>query len=276
MLRTCLSSCSRAVASTSQTNAFHTSAPTLSQATKRIGVRNKKKNLQKTAQRLQEAAANRPSVVLGTRTAEEEEKWKNCLLSKILVNEAELASTTELTKQNFPVGDLELPKQFGHGVAQTEKELLFRDLPMASAQIGTEVGKEEAKMGDGVLEEDELREQRKANLLAKALDLRNANAGGIAFENRRRIIHAFSTPENPFDPGRTEVQVALLTYKIRNLWKHLPQFKADVANRRSLRKLIHQRGALLRYLRNNNRDRYETVLEQLALEPEAVEGELVV
>ena len=55
-------------------------------------------------------------------------------------------------------------------------------------------------------DEDDRAELRKANLLAKVLDLRNANAAGIAYENRLRIIEAFSTPQNPFDPGRTEVQ----------------------------------------------------------------------
>ena len=70
--------------------------------------------------------------------------------------------------------------------------------------------------------------------------------------------------------------VALLTYQIRNLWDHLLSFKRDVANRRALRMLIHQRAKLLRYLRRKDRDRYETVLDRLALEPESVEGELVV
>ena len=55
-------------------------------------------------------------------------------------------------------------------------------------------------------------ERLKANLLAKALDLRNANAAGIAFENRRRIIKAFSMPENPYDTGRTEVQGAYILF----------------------------------------------------------------
>lgn len=50
------------------------------------------------------------------------------------------------------------------------------------------------------------RQRRNANMFAKVLDLRNANAAGIAYENRRRIIYAFSTPKKPFDPGRAEVQ----------------------------------------------------------------------
>jgi small subunit ribosomal protein S15 len=137
-----------------------------------------------------------------------------------------------------------------------------------------------------------------ANELAKMVDLRNANAAGIAFENRRRVIEAFSEPGKPNDSGRTEVQgasvvclsapfsvplifymcflAALLTLQVRNVWNHLREFKRDVANRRSLRRLIHQRAKLLKYLKRTDRDRYERVLERLGLEPGAVEGELVV
>jgi len=49
-----------------------------------------------------------------------------------------------------------------------------------------------------------------------------------------------------------------------------------VGNRRNLRKLVHQRASLLRYLKGYDRGRYDIVLEQLALEPKSVEGELVI
>ena len=68
---------------------------------------------------------------------------------------------------------------------------------------------------------------------------------------------------------------ALLTLQIRNMWDHLSRFKRDVANRRNLRRLVHQRAKLLKYLKRTNRDRYERVLERLGLAPGAVEGELV-
>ena len=70
--------------------------------------------------------------------------------------------------------------------------------------------------------------------------------------------------------------VALLTLQVRNVWNHLREFKRDVTNRRSLRRLVHQRAKLLKYLKRTDRDRYERVLERLGLEPRAVEGELVV
>jgi small subunit ribosomal protein S15 len=43
-------------------------------------------------------------------------------------------------------------------------------------------------------------------MLARIIDLRNANAAGIAYENRRRIIAAFSEGDTPDDTGRPEVQ----------------------------------------------------------------------
>ena len=74
----------------------------------------------------------------------------------------------------------------------------------------------------------------------------------------------------------TRLAAALLTYKIRNLWEHLQTFKADIGNRRGLTKLVHQRAKILKYLKRTDRDRYDRVLQRLGLEPEAVEGELVV
>jgi len=254
------------------TASLHTSA--ILNASKKSSLRTKKINLANTAQRLKEAAATRPSVVLGTRPQEETEKWANCDLAKVLVTEAELISTTAMKPKEFSIGTVDLPREFAFGLDAKEQELLFEELPPASAQMTLNNLPPRASSAD--VKNEEEKELLKANLLAKALDLRNANAAGIAFENRRRIIKAFSTPDNPYDTGRTEVQVALLTYQIRNLWNHLTSFKRDVANRRSLRMLIHQRAKLLRYLRRKDRDRYETILDRLALEPESVEGELVV
>ncbi|KAF8801078.1 S15/NS1 RNA-binding domain-containing protein [Phlegmacium glaucopus] len=269
MFRTCISTGSRAIASTSKY--IHSSAVLCSQATKRTGARNKKINLLKTEQRLKVAAENRPSVVLGTRPKEEGEKWKNCDLAKVLVDEEELVSSTELEPKDFTIGKVNVPKQFGFGVDTSEQKMLLDSLPVLTADMA-----QQGRLDMAGYSDNQGRQLQKANMFAKVLDLRNANAAGIAYENRRRIIYAFSSPERPFDPGRTEVQAALLTYKIRKLWTHLTTFKRDVGNRRSLRLLVHERAKMLRYLRKTSRDRYETLLERLALEPESVEGELVV
>ena len=92
----------------------------------------------------------------------------------------------------------------------------------------------------------EAAELQKSQNFAKLIDLRNTNAAGLAYENRKRIIVTFSDPSKPNDPGRTEVQVAILTYRIRKLYEHLTSFKRDVGNRLPLRKLVHQRAKLLR------------------------------
>jgi len=183
---------------------FHTSAASLTQASRRVAVRNKKKNIAQTAVRLKEEEGSRPSVVLGTRTSEEAEKWGNCKLSKVIVHEEELFSTTEMYPEQFSVGELEMPKAFGYGVKNAEKKLLFEDLPQATIHMTSQV--RHRSISEDSITADSEKEIRKANLLVKALDLRNANAAGIAYENRRRIVEAFSTPDNPFDPGRTEVQ----------------------------------------------------------------------
>ena len=60
----------------------------------------------------------------------------------------------------------------------------------------------------GLVPHGDEEEQKKAAMFARMVDLRNANARGIAFENRRRIVAAFSEPENPTDTGRPEVQGA--------------------------------------------------------------------
>lgn len=264
-------------------NHIHTSS--VLQAAKNIGARNKKINLQKTGRRAKAAAKNRPSPVLGTRPTEGEEKWRKCDLAKILIDEAKV-----------PV------KFFGYGVDAAEQKMLLDYLPVVTTDI--KQGSSDTKHGEDLEEEDspkarydkDLNAQRhKTEIFAKFLDLRNANAKGISYVNRRRIIFAFSTPQNPFDTGRTEVQgtqqnqvlrispflnfgitAALLTYKIRQVWKHLTASKSDTGNRLNLRQLVHQRAKILRYLKRIDRARYDIVLEKLALEPESVEGELVI
>lgn len=55
-------------------------------------------------------------------------------------------------------------------------------------------------------------ESRSKSQMARLLDLKNADARGIAFENRRRIIEAFGEPGRVNDSGRTEVQGTSVLY----------------------------------------------------------------
>lgn len=288
MFRACLAQAPRSLASSSHCSSFfHTSTFLNAESSRKAVARAvKKSNNVRKSERWRKAQASKPSVVLGTRPGDDA-TWQNCDLAKILVDEEELVSNTDLKPVKLPVGTVHMPPQMGFGVGETEQLMLFGKLPLLSAEaehlaLAAAPEKGLKNLYDNLpkaaetLAKAQEKELKKANAFAQLLDLRNANAGGIAYENRRRIIAAFSTPSNPFDPGRSEVQAALLTYQIRNLWTHLINFKRDVGNRRGLRRLVHQRAKILRYLKRKDQDRYETILQQLALEPESVEGELVV
>ena len=70
--------------------------------------------------------------------------------------------------------------------------------------------------------------------------------------------------------------VALMTYKIRNLWDHLQRQRSDRGNRPRLTKLVHHRAKMLKYLKSVSRQRYDDLLPRLGLEPGSVEGELII
>ncbi|MFN4197250.1 MAG: 30S ribosomal protein S15 [Caldimicrobium sp.] len=82
-------------------------------------------------------------------------------------------------------------------------------------------------------------------------------------EVKTQIINQFQ--RHPQDTGSPEVQVALLTARIKQLEEHLKIHKKDFHSRRGLMKLIGQRRALLEYLKRSNFMRYQTLLEKLGL-----------
>jgi small subunit ribosomal protein S15 len=67
------------------------------------------------------------------------------------------------------------------------------------------------------------------------------------------------------DTGSTEVQVALLTQRIRDLTEHLKIHKKDHHTRRGLLKLVGQRRRLLAYLKKSDIERYRAVIAQLGI-----------
>ncbi len=71
--------------------------------------------------------------------------------------------------------------------------------------------------------------------------------------------------ENEKDTGSTEVQVALLTTRIRELTEHSKAHKEDHHGRYGLLKLVSQRRSLLSYLRNKSEDRYQKLIAELKL-----------
>jgi len=67
------------------------------------------------------------------------------------------------------------------------------------------------------------------------------------------------------DTGSTEVQVALLTARIRQLTEHLQTHTKDHAARRGLLKMVGRRSSLLKYLNQTERGRYLDVIQKLGI-----------
>jgi small subunit ribosomal protein S15 len=77
------------------------------------------------------------------------------------------------------------------------------------------------------------------------------------------IFQEFGT--HPGDTGSSQVQVALLTKRIRQLTEHLNAHKHDDHSRRGLLKLVGQRRRQLRYLQRTNPQAYRDMLQRLEL-----------
>ncbi len=82
-------------------------------------------------------------------------------------------------------------------------------------------------------------------------------------ENKAALVDKFGRSRG--DTGSPEVQIALLSERIRYLTDHLQSHEKDHASRRGLLKLVGQRRRLLDYLRRKDPDRYRAILEELKL-----------
>ena len=82
-------------------------------------------------------------------------------------------------------------------------------------------------------------------------------------ERKQQIISEFARFSG--DTGSPEVQIALLTDRIRRLTDHLREHRHDYDTRRGLLMLVGQRRRQLRYLSKTDVDRYHTILARLGL-----------
>lgn len=82
-------------------------------------------------------------------------------------------------------------------------------------------------------------------------------------EQKQNLIEKYRVHEA--DTGSPEVQIAILTERINYLTEHLKEHKKDHHSRRGLLKMVGQRRGLLNYLRDNDLERYRTILEKLNL-----------
>ncbi len=85
----------------------------------------------------------------------------------------------------------------------------------------------------------------------------------ITAERKLELIQEFAT--NSGDTGSPEVQVAILSERIRNLTEHMKIHKKDFHSRRGLLMMVGQRRRLLDYLKRNDLSRYESVVKKLGL-----------
>jgi len=82
-------------------------------------------------------------------------------------------------------------------------------------------------------------------------------------DKKKEIIGNFRAHEK--DTGSSEVQIALLSERIRYLTEHFKVHKRDHHSRRGLLKLVGQRRRLLNYLKEYKVDRYRMIIDRLGL-----------
>ena len=85
----------------------------------------------------------------------------------------------------------------------------------------------------------------------------------ITTERKHTLIAEYATKKD--DTGSPEVQVAILSERIRNLTDHMASHKKDFHSRRGLLVMVGQRRRLLDYLKRSSTTRYETLIGRLGL-----------
>ena len=85
----------------------------------------------------------------------------------------------------------------------------------------------------------------------------------ITQEDKKTLIKDYATKEG--DTGSPEVQVAVLTERIKNLTEHFKDHKKDNHSRQGLLKLVNQRRKILDYIKSKDEPRYEEIIKRLGL-----------
>ncbi len=85
----------------------------------------------------------------------------------------------------------------------------------------------------------------------------------ITSEEKKILTSKFG--KDPKNTGSLDVQVAMLTTRIKNLAPHFGDHKHDFHSKRGLMKMIGKRRSLLRYIRNKDENRYLNLIKELGL-----------
>ena len=85
----------------------------------------------------------------------------------------------------------------------------------------------------------------------------------LSLEEKQKIIKKFAQTKG--DTGSPEVQIAILTHKVKNLTDHLKEHQKDTHSRRGLLSMVSKRRRLLAYLLKKDETRYQTIVSELKL-----------
>jgi ribosomal protein S15 len=137
---------------------------------------------------------------------------------------------------------------------------------------------------EGRLMELEDKDARKREVMAKLIDLANANSKAVIGANKEKARVQFSRHDG--DTGSTEVQgppnslcrklivAGILTVRILALREHMKRNLQDKQTKRAMAMLLHQRQRLLKYLRRTKPQEYFKCIEQIGLDDSAVVAEV--
>lgn len=85
----------------------------------------------------------------------------------------------------------------------------------------------------------------------------------ITPERKLELVKEYATVDG--DTGSPEVQVAILTERIKNLTGHFQTHKKDNHSRRGLLKMVSQRRKLLDYVKVRDEPRYKSIIQRLGI-----------
>lgn len=85
----------------------------------------------------------------------------------------------------------------------------------------------------------------------------------LTTQDKQELIQQYKLHDS--DTGSPEVQIGLLTHRIKYLTEHFKIHKKDHHSRRGLLMLVGQRRRLLNYVKNKNVQRYRTIIETLGI-----------
>jgi small subunit ribosomal protein S15 len=85
----------------------------------------------------------------------------------------------------------------------------------------------------------------------------------ITADRKKELMTEFATAKG--DTGSPEVQVAILSERIKNLTEHFKDHKKDNHSRRGLLMMVNKRRSLLDYLRHKDGQRYTDLIAKLGL-----------